>query len=210
MRSAIIFNFLLLVILTQNATAEWLLAPYLATCPHIMESMGHVMTPLTLEDLNRVVLQLEGPALHNFAIETQTFASATDFLRSTVNQSTIFEIPERRTYQILVNPRLLAEPPSAAGLEAILVHELNHIKDYIRMDFTTLMAFAFRYVLFPVTQYEHQTDEKALRQGRGCGLIEFRLWLYAHETESAAADKRRDYYTPGEIVSWMNSHAMIK
>lgn len=129
------------------------------------------------------------------------------FFQANLDITTIEEEPLERTYTIQYNPALFSSPPSRAAVGAILVHELRHVLDYTEMTSEELAEFAAWYITEDVSAYERQTDEYALEQGCGDGLIAYREWLYEAIPPEDVADKQYNYYTPDEIRAWMAANA---
>ena len=107
-----------------------------------------------------------------------------------------------------MNRKLYDCPPTPAGLIGILAHELHHIGDYLKMNSAEMIVFAAKYGVNKKfhTRYERATDEKALFMDHGPGLIEFRLWIYQWLSPKQLALKKRYYFTPEQIESWMAEH----
>jgi hypothetical protein len=182
-------------------------------CPAIAVEAGAAPTAMTLNDIDHALGAVRAdhyPELAGFDVQTRTLKSDADFLRATVELGTAWKRARDRTYLVLVSPRLLASPPSPRALRAILTHELSHVRDYARMSPARLAWFAATYALGPIRDYERRTDETALEKGEGCGLVEYRLWLYARERGGALARKKSDYYTPVEILDWIRIRAGTK
>jgi hypothetical protein len=128
------------------------------------------------------------------------------FFTSSVDIATLDEAPLDREYLLLYDPSLLEDPPPYDGAGAVLVHEMKHMEDYAGMTRDELVEFALWYAQGDVSEYERATDERALEDGCGEGLIAYREWLYAHIPAEAEAQKRENYYTPEEIEAWMEAH----
>ncbi|MDR3607335.1 MAG: hypothetical protein P4M08_08140 [Oligoflexia bacterium] len=170
---------------------------------------GYPELPIPVAQLRQRVLSLKDrffPDLKGLDPRIEVFQGGTDFLRANLRPWTAFLPADRREYLLQVNQALLADPPPPLALDAILVHELTHLRDYRGMSPPRLVWFGLKYFLFPITAYERQTDENALKLGQACGLIAYRRWLYAHEQGAALVAKRRDYYTPEEILAWLRSN----
>lgn len=168
-------------------------APRVVTLAHLRRLLGDV------------IARHLGAELRGFRVELETFRSRADYMKSGVRPLTIARKPARRTYVVYVNERLLGDAPSDDALRAILVHEAKHIVDYTRMSSWRFLTWAAQYVLRPQTAYERQTDLAALTRGLGCGLMEYRVWLYRRIDAKTRAQKERDYYTPNEIAAWMSA-----
>ena len=157
------------------------------------------ISPDHLRDRLRSVQGRHYPELSGLTLELNAFYSDRDFFRSRISPWTVFSPSDRRRYLIEYNPKILNDPPSDAAIDAILAHELAHIRDYARMSAWDLCRFAVWYMVENHADYERKTDETVLEKGLGQGLAEFRTWLYAHLPPQGVAEKKRDYLTPEEI-----------
>jgi len=122
----------------------------------------------------------------------------------------IFKRPSKRTYLLQVNPLFYKNPPSESAIRAIFIHELTHVHDYVKMNFSKLTLFAFSYASNRNFRfkYERSTDKFALvRGGRDAcvGLIEFRQWLYEQISPEDIEIKILMYLTPKEIQTHLIS-----
>ncbi len=117
-----------------------------------------------------------------------------------------------RVYVVSYDPVVLADPPEASALAAILVHELGHVEDYQGMNDAEYVEFGLWYgAQDPASSdelraYERATDEKALARGCADGLAAMRAWIYDHATGEVRAEKERNYYTPAEIAAWTGAN----
>jgi hypothetical protein len=148
------------------------------------------------------------PELQKIQIKIENFESDAYFLQANLKKKTIFKEAQKRTYVIEVNQKLYACPPSPEGLKAILVHEIQHINDYLNMSSVEVIGLAARYSTNKKfhTKYERDTDTKTLEKGFGKGLIDYRLWVYQWLGPKELKNKKRFYYTPEEIETWMQQH----
>ena len=147
------------------------------------------------------------PELAGVEVTLNQIRSPSDYFTSGTELRTIWNGGRKRSYLVYVNPRLYRDPPSRDALLAVMAHELGHIVDYERRSATGLAGFTVRYLTRDRARYERETDLGALRRGYGCGLIDYREWLYRHVSPAAAAAKRRDYLTPAEIRAWLINEA---
>jgi len=143
------------------------------------------------------------PELKGVDIAVEEIRSKSDFFISGYDPETVLKKGPSRSYRVYVNPRLFESPPSEAAIRAALAHELTHILDYTRLSPVALEKFTLRYATGDDSKYERATDQGALERGYGCGLIEYRRWLYAHVSPATEAAKRKSYLTPEEIEDWM-------
>jgi hypothetical protein len=120
---------------------------------------------------------------------------------------TIFRKPSKRVYLLQVNPSIFQNSPSELAIRGILIHELSHIIDYLKLNTSELLLFGLRYALGRAHRfkYERLTDKRALTLGRevACsGIHAYRLWLYAQISPKEAEIKKKMYLTPEEIESY--------
>ena len=141
-----------------------------------------------------------------YDVSIKTFTSAHDYFKSEVAPGTVLRSARKRRYHVQVNSQLLADAPADAALTAIIVHELSHVHDYTQMSSVRFAEFAIGYATRPQAAYERQTDGAPLRRGLGCGLMEYRVWLYARLDPKTLALKKKNYFTPAEIAEWMAAH----
>ena len=146
------------------------------------------------------------PQLAPYDVTVITFRSAQDYFKSEVVPKTLVRNAHKRTYAVMVNEKLLTDGPSEAALRAIAVHELSHVTDYTQMSSIEFAVWAAKYALTSQATYERKTDLSPLSKGLGCGLMEYRVWLYAHVDAKTRALKEKNYFTPGEIADWMSAH----
>ncbi len=134
------------------------------------------------------------PELRKVNIGVSTFRSDAYFLQAQPNI--------KRQYFIQLNLKLLECPPSEDALVAILVHELEHVKDYIGWSSAKLIKHGIVYSASMKVKiaYERQTDRKVLEKGLHTGLAGYRDWVYQWLTPKELARKRRIYLTPEEIL----------
>ena len=147
------------------------------------------------------------PALDGVSIALEAMDSDQDFFVANLDLSTAGEAGPDRDYRVQYGLRVFEDPPPFAATGAILVHELQHIEDYVAMDTAALAEFAIWYAGGDFAEYERATDEVVLEAGCGEGLKAYRLWLYGQVDAGTEAEKRRDYYTPEEIEAWMAAHS---
>lgn len=87
------------------------------------------------------------------------------------------------------------------ALEAIMVHELEHVVDYTGWSSARLIKHGAKYSLSMKQKinYERATDNKVLAKGLHEGLAQYREWIYQWLTPKELLSKRRIYLTPEEI-----------
>lgn len=161
---------------------------------------------LSLEQFNQILLETKEAyfsELANISIELKTFQSQAYFLEvAPVTKTLVSGSREGRSYRMRVNQKLLACPPLKGSLQAILVHELEHIRDFSGWSTVKLAKHAIRYSLsFKFrSRYERSTDQKVLEKGLGPGLAGYRNWVYQWLSPKDLELKRSIYLTPEEIL----------
>lgn len=190
-------KFVILLLLTFNALADECLPPITKT------EFAHLVNHTR---------ETYFPDLRHLNISIKEFNSDAYFLQARPDMKTVMKKPNHRRYFIEVNPKIFNCPPTFEALEAILVHEFEHIRDYNIRSSVEIGVLGARYGLSKKfrTRYERQTDEKALYQGVGAGLIQYRRWIYAQLTPEQIRVKKRYYFTPEEIEIWMQDHVHHK
>lgn len=152
--------------------------------------------------LNRTVEQYF-PELKNESISVSTFRSNAYFLQAQPVVKTLIKKRRKRKYSVQLNLKLLDCPPEEEALQAILVHELEHVKDYTKWSSGKIAKHGIHYStsLNFRAQYERATDEKVLEKGLNLGLAGYRFWVYQWLTPKEYRRKRYIYLTPEEILA---------
>lgn len=129
------------------------------------------------------------------------------FFETSVSLSSL--VKQKRVYEVYFNPQIFDKNISEEALKSILVHELNHIRDYTKMSVLQLGQFVIKYFISSEFRayYERSTDLKSLEMGAGRGLILYREWLYSILPKAIIEARRRNYWTPEEISEWQASHS---
>lgn len=123
-------------------------------------------------------------------------------IQANLNLLTLFKSAIDREYEIQYNPYLLAHPPSTQALRGILTHELFHVVDMLDRNSLQSIIFGIGYETHDHSQYERQTDLRAMEAGEAEGLIEYRCWIYRLLNARELTTKKYIYYTPTEIRAW--------
>jgi hypothetical protein len=143
--------------------------------------------------------------LKNYNIELRSFKNDTSDYFFYTDVEKAWKSSRFRTYVIYYNERILESELSPEALEAILVHELQHIEDYTQMNFFELAWLAFRYEVLGsedlIIEFERDTDRRVVEKGYGKGLIQYRKWLYKNLKAEEIELKKKTYLTPEEISS---------
>lgn len=147
------------------------------------------------------------PALHQVKILVSTFSSEAYFLQAQPIAISLLGARSKRRYQVQLNLKLLECPPAISALEAILVHELEHVVDYQPMSASKVAAHGLRYLMNTKFKrhYERSTDCKVLERGLHQGLSDYRKWVYQWLNPGEVRTKRRLYLTPEEIEVFQTS-----
>lgn len=139
------------------------------------------------------------PQLTSKDIRVRPLRSRNDYLQTRLSIGRLL-LPLRMRYFIEVNPALFTSGVPESGVCAILAHEMAHVAELSRGSRIRL----FRLIRLASPSYtagfERRTDLSAIRLGYADGLIAYRQWVYANVSAKAAARKRRNYFTPEEIV----------
>ena len=171
------------------------------------------LPPLSLDDFNSLLSETRSnnfPELVNSKIKVATFDSDAYFLQAQPEMKTILKKSGKRTYEVQLNLRLLTCPPETSALQAILVHELEHVKDFEGWSSLKIAGHALKYSTNKKfrTNYERETDLKTMQKGFSQGLIGYRLWVYQWLTPKELKLKQRYYFTPEEILDWQTTNQM--
>lgn len=142
------------------------------------------------------------PELKNESIGVSTFRSDAYFLQAQPEVKTLIGKRGERKYNVQLNLKLLDCPPDEESLEAILAHELEHIKDYTGWSTARIAKHGIRYStsLNFRANYERETDHKVLDKGLNKGLAGYRVWVYQWLNPKEYTRKRYIYLTPEEIL----------
>jgi hypothetical protein len=145
-------------------------------------------------------------------IQFREFHSDAYFLKTSFLKGKLASSREQRVYSVDVNPEIYQSnsysisKPTLGALRGILAHELIHLKDYELGNAGTLIKIGVDLVLNPAS-YERFTDERAFELGYGLEIKAYRDWIYGMLDERALAKKKKRYYSPEEIDSWLALHS---
>lgn len=114
----------------------------------------------------------------------------------------------RRKYFVYVN----SHPQGTGGVSykeipfnaliGLIGHELAHIKEYERMDFSTLSNIALNYYNSPFRKaFERNTDLATIKRGLGWQLYDWSRYIMENEDvgEQYRQEKKKHYMKPQEI-----------
>ena len=171
-------------------------------------SQDRCSTSISKAEMRDLIEQIKNehfPDLKDIDLQMKVLRSKAYFLQTFVKPTTIFRAPLKRTYGVQINEKVFECSPSHAAIKAILIHEIQHIQDYIGMGTFKFETFGIKYALNRKfrTRYERATDLAALKLGQAEGLKEYREWVYQWLNPRQLATKKRFYYTPEEIDQWV-------
>ena len=139
------------------------------------------------------------PELAAKEIQLKPFHSDSDYLRTRFSLSR-FLFLRRMHYFVEINPELFSRHAPADGVCAILGHELAHVADLSRGHRIRLFRLVRLASSGYAARFERRADLEAIRRGFGDGLISYRNWVYKNVAPAIAQQKKRNYFTPQEIV----------
>lgn len=147
------------------------------------------------------------PRLRVRQVRLVRFESRDTYFRTDVAVGDGLKDSEHRVYNLYFNPRVFQDPPPPEALDAILAHELVHLRDYTHLSSLGLTTMVARYVGSAAyrERYERATDEVVLGLGKAEGLRAYRRWIYPRLTAEDYVVKRRTYWTPEEIDIWLEA-----
>jgi len=165
---------------------------------------GRDCQPISMEEFRGRLQDVQEryfPEFKDLSIIVTTFRSDAYFLQAQPKIKTLFKKRSQRIYEVQLNTKLLDCPPTSAGLEAILVHELEHIRDYTGWSSIRIAKHGLRYSFNCDMRigYECATDLRVLEFGLHQGLIDYRHWVYEKLTPKELKKKEKIYLTPREI-----------
>lgn len=178
---------------------------------HAQDSLCSDKNIVTLESVESVTQQLihshpEFDILRNAIIEIKPIENDKEtFFKTFFSVSSRLRLDKEPIYRIFVNEGINECAPSYEATEAILSHELFHIKDYAERSNLGLIELGIIY-LTKGAKYERATDLKSVHLGYGEGLIGYRRWIYSLLDEKGLKKKIRYYLTPEEIEEIMNEN----
>jgi hypothetical protein len=165
------------------------------SCPQFIEP-GHI------EKLTNQAINQYYPHLKDVKIKFSPFKSREYFFQTDINKLFLFQNKKKRTYYIEYNVSLMSCAPSDQALMSILIHELEHISDYEKLNNTELLKL-FSSLLDPHSRqdFERKTDEVVIDYHETQGLLEFRKWMNERLTPKQIAKKEFYYFSVLELES---------
>jgi hypothetical protein len=134
----------------------------------------------------------------NGRIQTRLFKNDNYFLKTSFKLSHILK--NQRTYFIDINEKLFECAPDYQSLKAILMHEVQHLSDYKKMNLPQLVKLGVKMITRKGRSfYERQTDLAVMEKGQSIGIRGYRNWIYEKLDSKGLKFKRCYYYTPEEI-----------
>ena len=172
---------------------------------------GECSAPLSMIKFKNILREVRSekfPQLKNIRIIVTTFESDAYYLQAQPKTTTLLGNYASREYEVQLNLKLLDCPPSENALKSILVHEIEHIVDYTNWSNLEIIEHGIHYSIDRTfrKEYERATDLKAMKRGAANGLIEYREWLYQRLTPKQLSTKKYYYYTPEEILEWLEQN----
>lgn len=139
------------------------------------------------------------PELAGKEIQLRPFHSASDYFRTRFSISR-FLFFRRMHYFVEVNPELFSRNAPPDGVCAILGHELAHVADLSHGNRIRLFRLVRLVSRGYTVRLERRADLEAIRRGFGDGLVSYRNWVYSNVSSAKAEEKKRNYFTPQEII----------
>ena len=150
-----------------------------------------------------VIQEIRGtsfPELVHVDLRVRTFQSQSDYFRTRFSSSRFLFLMRMR-YYVEVNPALFQGHVPAAGVCAVLAHELAHVVSlsqgnrFRRFGLVRLLSKGY------TAKFERRTDLEAIHRGYGDGLKSYRAWVYTHIPPAKLPEKLRNYFSPEEIAA---------
>jgi hypothetical protein len=154
----------------------------------------------TVSKLIREIRRTSFPELAHADLRVRTFHNQADYLRTRFSLSRFLLLMPMR-YFADVNPALFQEQAPSDGVCAILAHELAHVVSLSRGNRIRRFGLVCLVSKRQTAKFERRTDLEAIHRGYGDGLKSYREWVYAHLPPHKLPEKRRDYFSPEEIVA---------
>lgn len=154
------------------------------------------------------IIEKSYPELINERVKVQKFKSDSDYFQSRFS-FTRFLTFRRPEYIIFVNPKVYELNAPENGVRAIIAHEIGHILYYSRKNHFQLLGLVNLSTAGFTQKFERRTDLEAIKRGYGEGLMAYRNWLYEHIPANKVAAKKRNYFTPEEILAIMKQPEKI-
>jgi hypothetical protein len=155
-------------------------------------------TDKTREILNEVV-NTSFPEMNKHTIQIKTLRSRTTYFETRFSISRYLAFRGIRII-MSVNPCVFELGAPIDGIRAIIAHELGHADYYLRKNVFELVSLVRLVKGKSAATFERKTDLAAIGRGYGPGLIKYRRWLYRNIPQESVARKKRNYFTPEEIV----------
>lgn len=140
------------------------------------------------------------PELAGKEIQLRPFRSNSDYFRTRFSISR-FLFFRRMHYFVEVNPELFSRNAPPDGVCAILGHELAHVAGLSHGNRIRLFRLVRLVSRGYTVRLERRADLEAIRRGFGDGLVSYRNWVYNNVSAAKAEEKKRNYFTPQEIVT---------
>ncbi len=138
------------------------------------------------------------PELKNVLIEIKTFQSESDYFRSSFSMSRYVSFRKMRCV-IYVNPEVYQRNAPEIGIRSIIAHELAHAIYFTEHNRLKMLGLAGLLTPGYTSRFEHRADLEAISRNYGAGLRDYREWLYKNVPANKLVEKKRNYYSPGEV-----------
>lgn len=158
---------LLVIILTARSYAQ-----------SITKNCYPAISLYKLRNMTELVRQQYFSKIPYYSIVLESIKLEDTFLQTQPVIFSLFNDRYFRRYKLQYNSTLLACPPSSLALEAILVHEFEHVNDYHQAKIGELITLVAKYMSSKefIRTYERVTDLKACAKGKSQGLKEYSEW----------------------------------
>lgn len=149
------------------------------------------------------------PAHSENRIQIREFESNDYFLKTFFKLGHILK--KKRIYFLDINTKIYTCAPEEKALEAILMHEIQHIKDYKDATSAGLVKLGIKMLgKKSRSQYERSTDFSIMELGHAEGIKAYRNWIYQQLDQKSLRKKQCYYYTPEEINRYLKGELDFK
>jgi len=135
-------------------------------------------------------------------IKVEPFNSPLYFFETDIKLQQLLKLAKNREYILRYNPKIFKQkdPISKLALNGILIHELQHIYDYYKMNLWQLSMFYFKYLTIDSfkAKYERDTDYKAALRAKQ-DLLKYKIWHNRQLPPSILAKKEKYYLSIKEV-----------
>lgn len=150
-------------------------------------------------ELIESVRQKSFPEIFSGDIKIEKFHSESVFFKARFSFSRFLTFRRLKT-TIYVNPKVFESTISDEAIMAIMAHELAHALYYTGRNRFALLGLVRLLCDNAEAVFERKADLAAINRGFGKGLTEYREWLYIKVPVKNLEKKRRNYFSPAEII----------